>query len=78
MEISKGKVEAKVETIKEASRRKRIAALALAALLATPAFVACDEEDRPELNDIEEGVEEGADEVEEQVDEGAEENNDDN
>ena len=72
----KGKV--KVETINRTARRKKIAALGFAALLALPAFVACDEEDRPEVNDIEEGVEEGADEVGEQVDEGAEEGNDDN
>ena len=68
----------KVETINRVARRRRIAALGLAALLAMPAFVACDEEDRPEVNDIEEGVEDGADEVGEQVDEGAEEGNDDN
>ena len=67
-----------METINRAARRRKLAALGLAALLATPAFIACDKEDRPEVNDIEEGVEDGADEVGEQVDEGAEENNDDN
>ena len=78
MVSSRVKEKAKVETISRIARRKKIAALGFAALLALPGFVACDEEDRPEVNDIEEGVEEGADEVEEQVDEGAEEGNDDN
>ena len=72
------KEKGKVETINRVARRKKLAALGLAALLVAPGAVGCDKEDRPELNDIEEGVEEGADEVGEQVDEGAEENNDDN
>lgn len=72
------KEKVKVETTSSVTRRKKVAALGFAALLALPAFAACDKEDRPELNDVEEGVEEGADEVEEQVDEGAEENEDGN
>jgi hypothetical protein len=72
------KEKVKVETISRIARRKKLAALGLAALLVAPASVACDKEDRPEVNDIEEGVEEGADEVGEQVEEGAEENNDEN
>ena len=58
--------------------RHRMARLALAGslVLTGAAGFACDKEDRPEVNDIEEGVEEGADEVGEQVEEGAEENND--
>jgi len=57
--------------------RTRIARLALAGtlILTGAAGFACDEEDRPEVNDIEEGVEEGVDEVEDQIDEGSEENN---
>lgn len=60
--------------------RHRIARMALAGALALTgaAGFACDKDDRPEAEDIQEGVEDGADEVEEQVDEGAEENNDDN
>lgn len=78
MENSRVRERVKVERTSSVTRRKKVAALGFAALLALPGFVACDDEDRPELNDIEEGVEEGADEVEEQVDEGAEENEDGN